>query len=534
MRYEEIVSYIEAIPKFTEKHSLAHTRRFLDFLGNPDREYASVHIAGTNGKGSVCAFLSFICREAGVSCGMFTSPHLTDMRERMQIDGKMIPEEAFAEAFWRVRRAAEALAEEGLSHPSYFEFLYLMACCFFAEAKPDVVLVETGLGGRLDATNTLERPLVTVITSVSLDHMQYLGTTVSEIAFEKAGILKPGVPAVAWCGDPEAARVIERRAREVSAPLFPVTGKDIQIAEGESLRRFAPQNDWAGDMKGQPQRAENGEVFLNRASGIDFFVRSGYDSRQVRLWVPGAALFQTENAALAARTAEVLWHKTELFAKYRGPLEEKPFEEKAGNAAREFLTDPAETEQRPADASGGAEEEKCSGEYAAAEAGHFDELLRAGIGRMRWPCRMEEILPDVYLDGAHNEDGIRRFAESMERVLDHEAGEGESPSGAGRPRRGGGRRFVLLFGAVNDKDYGAMIRRLAGIRPACVIATEVPGSRKAAAEQFAEAFAENGVKNVTVIKTAKEALAKALEEKKDGVVGICGSLYLAGEIRGYL
>ena len=438
MQYEKIVSYIEAIPKFTEKHSLAHTRRFLEYLGNPDRTYASVHVAGTNGKGSVCAFLTSICREAGLSVGTFTSPHLTDIRERMLLNGNMIPEETFAETFYRVRGAAEALAKEGLSHPSYFEFLYLMACCFFAEKKPDVVLVETGLGGRLDATNTLEHPAATVITSVSLDHMQYLGTTVPKIAFEKAGILKPGVPCAAWCGNPEAASVIEARAREVGAPLFRVTEEDIR------------------------------EVFLNTASGIDFSVRSGYDSRQIRLWVPGAALFQTENAALAARTAEMLWRETDLFSAYTG----------------------RET---------------------------FDALLYAGIGRMRWPCRMEEILPDVYLDGAHNEDGIRRFAESIERVLE---------GGTGKPRR-----FVLLFGAVNDKDYGAMIRRLAEIRPSRVIATEVPGSRKAAAEEFAAAFAGNGVNNIKTIKNAEEAFAKALEEKTDGVVGICGSLYLAGRIR---
>ncbi len=452
MRYEEIVSYINAIPKFTEKHSLAHTRRFLEYLGNPDRTYASVHIAGTNGKGSVCAFLTSICREAGLSAGMFTSPHLMDLRERMLFNGKKIPEETFAEIFFRVREAAEALAKEGLSHPSYFEFLYLMACCYFAEKQPDVVLVETGLGGRLDATNTLERPLVTVITSVSLDHMQYLGTTVPKIAFEKAGILKPGVPAVAWCGNPEAAAVIGKRAREIGAPLFRVTEEDIR------------------------------EVFVNRPSGIDFSVRSGYDSRQIRLRVPGAALFQTENAALAVRTAEVLWHESGLFANFFGP-----------------------------------EREMSSGERQDAEAARFDALLRSGIRRMRWPCRMEEILPDVYLDGAHNEDGIRRFAESMERVLD---------GGDGEPRR-----FVLLFGAVNDKDYGAMIRRLAAIRPSLVIATEVPGSRKAAAEEFAEAFAGNGVRKIKTIKNAEEAFAEALEEKSDGVVGICGSLYLAGRIR---
>ncbi|MGX8728078.1 MAG: bifunctional folylpolyglutamate synthase/dihydrofolate synthase, partial [Lachnospiraceae bacterium] len=393
---------------------------------------------------------SSICQKARMSVGLFTSPHLSDIRERIQIDGEMISEESFAEAFFRTREAAEALAEEGLSHPSFFEFLYLMACCYFAEEKPDIVLVETGLGGRLDATNTLERPLATVITSVSLDHMQYLGTTVSEIAAEKAGILKNGVPAIAWCGNPEAAAVIERRALEVGAPLFRVAREDIENTQGQFL--CVPKN---------------GELFLNRASGIDFFVRSGYDSRQIRLRVPGAALFQTENAALAVRAAEVLRQETELFAAY-------------------------------------------------SENDRFDALLREGVGRMRWPCRMEEILPDVFLDGAHNEDGIQRFSESIERVLEGEVNR---------------RRFVLLFGAVNDKDYGSMIKRLAALKPAFVLATEVPGGRKADAEEFALAFAENGVKNIKVIKEAQAAFAEALKEKQDGVVGICGSLYLAGAIR---
>ena len=217
--YEEALSYIESIPKFTSKNTLEVTRAYLELLGSPEKGQRVIHAAGTNGKGSVCAYLSKILQTAGYSAGLFISPHLVDIRERMSLDGEMVSKEEFFDLFHRI---LSVCGREGLPHPAYFEFLYLMAMVWFSEKKPDFLVLETGLGGRLDATNAGEKKEMTVITRIGIDHTQYLGTTLSEIASEKAGILRPGVPLVCLEEPPEAFSVIRARAVEIGAPLYPI------------------------------------------------------------------------------------------------------------------------------------------------------------------------------------------------------------------------------------------------------------------------------------------------------------------------
>ena len=186
---------MDRIPMWTrKKNSLEDVRRFLDYLGNPDRDRPAIHVAGTNGKGSVCAFLTSILGEAGYSTGTFISPHLVEVRERFLINGEMVDQESFEGAFETVLKASRKLADQGLCHPTFFEFLFYMAMVLFRMHDVDVMILETGMGGRLDTTNVLERPAACVITSISMDHTRYLGDTLAKIAGEKAGIIKTGVP----------------------------------------------------------------------------------------------------------------------------------------------------------------------------------------------------------------------------------------------------------------------------------------------------------------------------------------------------
>ena len=196
MNYTEAVDYILNVPKFTTKNKPEHTRELLKRLGHPDRGMKVIHVAGTNGKGSVCAFLSEMLVLAGKRTALFTSPHLVRINERFQINQVPISDELFLESYLEVQAKIDEMVEEGLPHATYFELLYATAMVAFQKERAEYVVLETGLGGRLDATNTIEHPLATVITSISLDHTEILGDTIEEIAVEKAGIIKEGVPVI--------------------------------------------------------------------------------------------------------------------------------------------------------------------------------------------------------------------------------------------------------------------------------------------------------------------------------------------------
>lgn len=274
MNYEEAVAYIEETPKFTKKNSLDHTKECLKRLGNPQDKFRVIHVAGTNGKGSTCAFLTSILREAGYSCGLFTSPHLVKINERFQINEVSTDDDTFLAAFEKVKKLSDELVSEGSYHPTYFEMLFLMGMVIFADAGVDYVTLETGLGGRLDATTAVEKPVACVITSISLDHMQYLGNTVEEIAGEKAGIIVPGVPVIYDANDERTAAVIRKKAEELKSSAYGLCRQDAEIKR-------------------------------NTRAGIDFSLKNDYYG-DTTFSIPFIARYQVMNGTLALKTMEVL------------------------------------------------------------------------------------------------------------------------------------------------------------------------------------------------------------------------------------
>ena len=225
--YPEAIQHLLELNLFGTKLGLDNPRRLAATAGSPHEHLRFIHVAGTNGKGSVCAMLESIYREAGLRTGLFTSPHLVSFRERIQVNRELIPEETVASLTTQLRDFA-AKFPEGQS-PTFFEVLVVMALCHFAEQACDIVLWETGMGGRLDATNIVT-PLAGVITNIGLDHTRWLGKTHAAIAAEKAGIIKPRIPVLTTAGQPEVLAVIRAEAAEHSAQLIEL-GQTEEIAE---------------------------------------------------------------------------------------------------------------------------------------------------------------------------------------------------------------------------------------------------------------------------------------------------------------
>ncbi|MCK6457734.1 MAG: bifunctional folylpolyglutamate synthase/dihydrofolate synthase [Phycisphaerae bacterium] len=239
------MSYIESMTDFEKAppgpssgrtYSLRRMLRLLDDLGNPHKQFKSVQIAGTKGKGSTAAMLYSMLRGNKLHVGLYTSPHLLDLRERIVVNDRMIPESDFARLTAKVANVARRMKNDP---PTFFEVLTAVAFLYFASRKLDLAVVETGLGGRLDATSVL-RPEACAITSISFDHMQQLGHTLAEIAEEKAGIFKPGVPAVSAPQVAEVKRTLKRMAAKVGCPLL-FAGEDIDYSSRfESSRGAGP------------------------------------------------------------------------------------------------------------------------------------------------------------------------------------------------------------------------------------------------------------------------------------------------------
>ena len=219
--YRETVDYILGIPLFAQKIGKENLSSLLCRLGNPEKTVPAIHVAGTNGKGSTCRALAQMLMDMGYRVGLFISPHLVSINERIQVNNVNISDEDFVQSF-------EAVKAQFTQHPSFFEVMFAMAAVYFREQKCDFAVYETGMGGRLDATNVL-MPELTIITSVGMDHMEYLGDTIEKIAYEKAGIIKPGVPVIYFHRDEESSRVIEDTARDCGAAVIPVEKADYII-----------------------------------------------------------------------------------------------------------------------------------------------------------------------------------------------------------------------------------------------------------------------------------------------------------------
>ncbi len=225
MTRSECRDYLGHLEHFGIKLGLENISALCLALGNPQNSFLSIHVAGTNGKGSVSAMLERALREHGLRTGLYTSPHLVRVEERIRVDGACIGPKRFRELVARLRSVIDRLLSEGklLYHPTYFEVLTALAFLEFGERQVDIAVLEVGLGGRFDATNVV-RPLISVITTIAKDHEKHLGSTLREIAFEKAGIIKPGVPVICGVRGGEALREIRRVARERKAPVTEVFG----------------------------------------------------------------------------------------------------------------------------------------------------------------------------------------------------------------------------------------------------------------------------------------------------------------------
>lgn len=263
------LDWLQSLPRLSGEPGLDRMKALLAALGDPQKRGRYVHIAGTNGKGSVAAFTANILQKAGFKTGLTISPYVLDFRERFQIDGQMIPPETLERLAAKVRAAAETLAET----PVQFEAVTALALCWFDEEQCDIAVLETGLGGRFDATNAVENTLVAAITRIDLDHTELLGDTVEKIAAEKAGIVKPGCIAVTYpVQEKEALQAIAAACIREKADLVAPEAEDIH------LRR--------------------GGLFENRME---------YGGYEVNLTLPGA--HQACNAAMAIEIALALWRQ---------------------------------------------------------------------------------------------------------------------------------------------------------------------------------------------------------------------------------
>ncbi len=427
--YDEAVEYIFNVPRFTKKNTMADTKAFLEKLGNPDLGLRIIHVAGTNGKGSVCAYMRSILETAGKRVAVFTSPHLVDVRERFMIDGKMISKEAFYEAFqviYNLLNWEEIEAGEGY-HPTFFEYMFFIAMLVFKETTPDYCILETGLGGRLDATNAVSRKELCVITHLSLEHTEYLGNTLEAIAGEKAGIMAEHTPVVFWDTAAETTSVIAKKAKQLSAQCYPVSKKDYVLLK-----------------------------IKNKI--IDFSYISRYDYN-IRINLNTIAQYQMENSSLALRAIEVLDQERQIDVQSR----------------------------------------------------------KLGIEKCFWAGRMEEVLPNVFVDGAHNEDGVRAFLETVQE------------DGCSHGRK-------LLFSVVSDKDYVTMLHKIAqsGLFESITLA-RLENYRGASLAEMEGSLKTVSDARISSYECVKDALHAVLAEKKEQErVYIVGSLYLVGEIKEYL
>lgn len=437
MTWEEAVEHINSVSRYGNRPGAECTKALLARLGNPERELKIIHIAGTNGKGSVCMYIAGMLRSLGLNTGVFTSPHLIRENERIRFNDELISDEDFTDCFEKVHRAELELLKDGFGQISYFDFFVGIAMLYYAMKKPDVVILETGLGGRLDSTNAVESPVMTVITSISLDHVAILGDTVEKIAAEKAGIIKHGAPMVYVAGQ-EYSHVIEEKAEAMGIKAAGVEKSQCEIHEIGSKH-------------------------------IDFSLDSIYYKDNVfRLATP--AVYQVMNAALAMTAVQML-------------VESRCFDRIA---------------------------------YDSMDRQNYIDRIRRGLESVTWEGRMEQVCEGFYIDGAHNPDGIAALLDTAAAMKKNTRG-----------------HYVLMFSAVNDKDYSSMIKEIcdSNIFDEYVI-TQIEGARCLDVSKIADTFRRYTDGHVNEEPDVGQAVKKSVECFGGNATVICaGSLYLAGEVR---
>lgn len=415
--------------------SLGRMRDLLSRLGDPHDRLLIVHIAGSKGKGSTAAMMESIGREAGLRTGLYTSPHLVDIRERVQIAGEPISPTQTADLLSRIR-----LACHPSDPPTFFEISTALAYLAFAESKVEWAVIEVGLGGRFDATNVCT-PAISIITSISLEHTAILGNRLDQIAFEKCGIIKRGIPSVSGASAPEAAWVVHRIAEDRHSPLTEV------LPEGCPWHHSTPETaDTVSRFRATPGRVSaDGAITRPR-------VHLGNQDFEHSL----LGTHQSANAALAIKSCEILARRV-----------------------------PSIT----------------------------DRAIRAGLANAVWPARMEVFSgpPLIILDCAHNGDSARVVRETLRESF---------PEG----------RVTLLHASAADKDVAAIYRKLLPSvdRLICTRFTRSP--RAVPPADLAElAKTVRSDLEVAVVDDPIEALAAA--RRFPDMIVICGSVYLAGELR---
>lgn len=427
--YGEAEAYLCEVPKFTVKSAPEKTRIFYEFLNCPGEGRKIVHVAGTNGKGSVCTYLRNILTAHGKRTAVFTSPHLVCMRERFAVDGMMMGEDDFRDVFLRVSNALTQVQKiSGMEtyHPSFFEYLFFMAMLWFDMKNAEYIILETGMGGKLDATNVIRKPELCIITKIALDHMQYLGNTLEEIAGEKAGIIKEEVPLIFYDFDKTVTEILRNTAESKNAEAYGV--ENARISNDKNHKKY-----------------------------IDFCLDCSYYKgvcpQELQIKIPTVATYQMVNASLAVMASASLlgtgWHATV-----------------ACNA----------------------------------------------LATTVWPGRMEEIIPNLIVDGAHNEDGIEAFIRSLKACEMKDD--------------------ILVFGVSSDKAYETMQKRLVTeLSWSRIVVVPLRNDRSAYTDvlkkQF-EAYTTVPVESKSGIREALDELEKLRSVKRIYVVG---SLYLVGEVK---
>lgn len=232
LSYEECMRYIHETAKFGSNYGLSRTNKLLELLGNPQKQIKTIHVAGTNGKGSTTAMISSVLKQAGYKIGMYTSPYLEEFEERIQINNVNIPKERLAEVITEVKDVVEQVKKLNLGEPTEFEIITVAMFKYFCDEKVDYAVIEVGLGGRLDSTNVIN-PILSVIASISYDHMNILGNTIEEIAGEKAGIIKENTPVIVYPQSKEVERVLRTAAEERKADICFVSEFSAKLLEAK-------------------------------------------------------------------------------------------------------------------------------------------------------------------------------------------------------------------------------------------------------------------------------------------------------------
>ena len=484
----DAIEYINTPRWLTSRLGLERIRELLDRLGRPQDRLKFVHVAGTNGKGSTCAFTASILAEAGFKTGLFTSPYVETFHERIRVNGRNISDDDLTAATLRVRECAEAMEAEGGEHPTEFELMTAVALVHFAHVGCDIVVFEVGLGGRLDSTNVIAAPEVAAIVSIALDHTNLLGNTLAEIAHEKAGIVKEGSTVVSWPQEPSAMEVVEDAARRVGdqlvVPDFSLLSVG-KVTRGAALltRGTALEHEGHTPCSDSPRfaaelRAEHAVPAqkLQASSSIDAHrtpmsqVESAVPMRQFSYRGRGYATrllgsYQPSNAAMAIEIA--------------GALRERGWEIP-------------------------------------------DEAIARGIAETRWPARFEVLdqpagMPTVVIDGGHNPQGAGVLVDSLWDVFPD-------------------KRPVFLVGILADKDYRSMLRAVAPLASAFVCVTP-PNPRALDAADLARAIRETcgelGARaTIEVAGDFDDAVSAARKiAGPEGLICAFGSLYSIADVK---